>query len=528
MARLVSFLVLIGILVIISIVFVRVMAGFLVPLFLAALIVVVIQPLHRWILARCRDYRYVAATVTTSLVVLIVLLPIGLVVTTAILEGLSLFDQLQLVDVRTRLDNLRGEFNLVIPQKENLYRIEASLRRWRSQQLVGDSPDIRPGAVENLLDRVREIEAWLIAQGDAAPPADIAKVKEALETLHKAPPGSLKSDDALARADAEFRDFKRKLLGGTYRAWLAEAANPTDAQLEQLRRQVLSAAGPVLSFGGDTAKLVGRVLFGLIIMIAALFFMLAEGPKMLEALIRISPLEEQYVRALVVEFDRACRAIVSATLLSAIVQGLLAGIGFYVVGLRGSVALLSLLTMVLALVPFMGAAAVWIPTSLYLYFYEGNLWAAIGLALYGALVVSTSDNFIKPWVLHGQSNLHPLLALLSVLGGLQALGPIGILVGPMVVVFLQTLLKLVQREMSSMDRSAWSFWRSLGNFAGRANAARPPPLADADATDDSSAPDAAAAGAASSPVASASDNGRTSAKQTTKSQAAQTGKKRQK
>ena len=57
-------------------------------------------------------------------------------------------------------------------------------------------------------------------------------------------------------------------------------------------------------------------------------------------------------------------------------------------------------------------------------------------------------------VLHGQSNLHPLLALLSVLGGIQALGPIGIVVGPMVVVFLQTTLKILQRELLSMDRLA--------------------------------------------------------------------------
>ena len=79
--------------------------------------------------------------------------------------------------------------------------------------------------------------------------------------------------------------------------------------------------------------------------------------------------------------------------------------------------LLTLLTMVLALVPFTGAAAVWIPVSLYLFFVLGHTWSAVGLALYGAFVISLSDNIIKPIVMHGQSNLHPLLALLSVLGG---------------------------------------------------------------------------------------------------------------
>jgi hypothetical protein len=87
------------------------------------------------------------------------------------------------------------------------------------------------------------------------------------------------------------------------------------------------------------------------------------------------------------------------------------------------------------------------------------------------LIISQADNDIKPYVLHGQSNLHPLLALLSVLGGVQALGPVGILVGPMVVVFLQVLLRLVQREMSSLDRSEWFRWPPLGSFTGGATSA---------------------------------------------------------
>ena len=472
-ARVVSFLVLVGILIVIATIFFRVMATFLVPLFLAALLGVVVQPLHRWTLEKCRGYRHVAAGITTGLVLLIVLLPIGLVITTATLEGLSLIDQLQLADVRAKLDTLRENLHLNMPERANLHRFEAVLKRWRAEELAGELPAIDKKMVENLLARTVEMEAWVKGQGPNAPAADITRLRESLVALRDADPGSIQADAALIECDAEFKEFKRDLLGGTYRAWLADTANPTDEEMDQLRNNLRSAAGPALELGGETMVLAGRVVFGVLIMIAALFFFLAEGSKMVEALIRISPLEEQHVRELVAEFDRACRAIVSATLLSAIVQGLLAGIGFYVAGLRGSVALLMLLTMVLSLVPFTGAAAVWIPTSLYLYFYEGNLTAAIGLALYGALIVSTSDNFIKPLVLSGQSNLHPLLALLSVLGGLQALGPIGIVVGPMAVVFLQTLLKLLQRELSSIDRSSWSFWRGFGNPGSIAPATAP-------------------------------------------------------
>src|SRR4051794_14760006 len=96
MARFVSFLVLIAILVIVSIIFFQVMAGFFVPLFLAALLGVVVQPLYRLALVKCHGYRHVAAGVTTTLVALIVLLPIGLVVSTATLEGISLTNELKI------------------------------------------------------------------------------------------------------------------------------------------------------------------------------------------------------------------------------------------------------------------------------------------------------------------------------------------------------------------------------------------------------------------------------------------------
>ena len=470
MSRIVSFIVLVAILVVIAAVFFRVMAGFFVPLFLAALIGVVIQPFYRWILAKCRGYRYPAAGITTTLVLLIVLLPISLGITKATIEGMSLLDRLQLQDVQQRFDELRQRGGLIIPQKEDLRAIEARLKHWRGQQRLGVTPNFSQEAVNNLLERLDSIDAWMARQEKNRPAADTTRLREQLIALRNSPPDSLARDRALSFADAEFREFKRAFLGGTYRAWLAESANPTDDQIDQIRRSTLSTAGAVVSYGGESLVVVGKLIFGVIIMVAALFFLLAEGSKMLDALVRISPLQEHYVRELVVEFDRACRAIVSATLLSAVAQGILAGIGFYVAGyfvpgLQDAVALLMLLTMVLALVPFTGAAAVWVPVCLYIFFFDGDLPVSIALAIYGVGIISASDNFIKPYVLAGQSNLHPLLALLSVLGGIQALGPIGILVGPMVVVFLQVLLRLLQRELTSMDKSAWTSWPGFAALA---------------------------------------------------------------
>jgi predicted PurR-regulated permease PerM len=171
---------------------------------------------------------------------------------------------------------------------------------------------------------------------------------------------------------------------------------------------------------------------------------------MVDTLLRLWPLDARHKAELLEQFTSVSRAVVVATLLAAVAQGVLAGVGFWFAGMR-PVFLLMSLTMLLAMVPFVGAISVWVPCVAWIYFYEHRLGAAIGLAAYCTIVVSQIDNVIKPMVLHGRSNLHPLLALLSVLGGVTALGPIGIMVGPMAVAFLQTLLNMLHTELVSLD-----------------------------------------------------------------------------
>lgn len=455
MSRMVSFAVLIGILVVITVLFYRVMASFMLPLFMAALLGVIFQPLHRWTLGKCGERRYLSAGITSVLVLLSVLAPAALVITMATLQGIELAERVQGTDVQSELTSLRKQFDLEIPDEQDLRLTEAVLTHWRNKQRTGEPIEIAPEAVQVLIERLARMEEAMKAPGAVAMPVDTTPLRETLVKLKESEPHTLLQDEALQSAYAEFRIFKRAYLGGSVTAWLKEAANPSDEQLENLLKSTTSSAGsPLLALGGDTLAIVGKLLFGIIITVASLFFFFAEGATMLNAVIRLSPLEERYVRELVAEFERVCRAVVTATLLSAVVQGILAGIGFYFAGLTSSVALLTLLTMVLAMVPFTGAASVWVPVCLYLFFVKEQMWAAGLLAVYGTFIVSGADNLIKPIVLHGQSNLHPLLALLSVLGGIQALGPIGIIIGPMVVVFLQTLLKILQRELLSIDRTA--------------------------------------------------------------------------
>ncbi len=445
MSRKFSFYMLLGSIAVIGVLFYRVMANFILPLFLAVLLVVMFHPLHRWILQRCKQRQRLAALLTTAAVMLIVLAPAGVVLTLAAQEGASLVGSFNQAMAKDRVTKLRHRLGLDMPYADSLRNIEATLTGLLEKTKSGASAEVQRSAV---LSVRRELDKIATYKPSAY------RLTSALDDVQLSEPGSLENQIAVQQALAEFRNFKTWLLGGTPIAQIRELANPGDERLGELSDQTLAMIQRGLpALTADTAVLVGKLILGTGVMIVALYFFFIDGPKIIRALMRLSPLEDRYEKELLEEFDRISRAVVLATLLSAVAQGALAGVGFWFAGL-GSVFLLTLLTTVFAMIPFVGAAAVWVPASLWLYFYEERTLAAVLLAVYGVGVISLADNVVKPLVLHGQSNLHPLLALLSVLGGVQALGPIGILVGPMAVAFLQTLLNILHRELMAQDKEA--------------------------------------------------------------------------
>jgi predicted PurR-regulated permease PerM len=361
MTRLVSLGVILGLIAVFGLLSLRVMSGFLLPLLLAAMLVVIFGPLHRWLRDRLWAPAWVSAAATTLFVLLIVLVPLFLLVARAGGDAVSML------------------------------RAPDGLR-------------LDPKVLDGLVDSVNN------ATG-----------------LHL-------------------------------------TADNVNAELRQLAEDWI---GPIAA---RTPVVIVKLIIGLVVMTVSLFYFLADGGRILAAAMRLIPLNVRYQWQLLEEFEEVSRAVVSSTLLAAIVQAVLAGFGFYIAGLKG-VFLLTLLTFFGALVPFVGAAAVWGTASLYLLFFVKNTWAAAGLAIWGLCVVSTVDNIIKPIVLHGQSKLHPLLALLSVLGGVGALGPIGIFVGPIAVAFLQAALTMLQTELDSLSGGA-----AIAGLETPPNPERPPEL----------------------------------------------------
>ena len=477
MNRLVSFYILLATIIGVGIVFYRVMARFLLPLFLAAILVVIFRPLHGWMVTKFNGRNRLAAASTTVLIMLIVLIPLGWVFTIAGIQSVSLISGFDTNAVQGKISKVRQQLKLESPYAKDLHFIEQ-----RIHKLLADSrPDnnqvdaplsnqertqLREEAEKQILRLEEKRNQDSQSSPAGSPPTQAAKenrgirktvaatLLERLKEVEQLSTVDLQTDQhegLMKRVQLAFRHYRQDVFGGPILAWVIQNANPSSTDLMRWRDKVLTNVQSwALSITGATTALFGNLLLGTFILIIGVYYFLSDGPSMVRTFMRLSPLDDRYELELLNQFDSISRAVVLATLLTALAQGLLAGIGFYFAGFQ-SVIMMMFLTMVLSLIPFVGAAAVWIPSCIWLLAYENRVLAAILLALYCVIVVSTVDNIIKPLVLHGRSNLHPLLALLSVLGGVTALGPIGLLVGPMLVTFLQALLNMLHEELSSMN-----------------------------------------------------------------------------
>lgn len=210
-----------------------------------------------------------------------------------------------------------------------------------------------------------------------------------------------------------------------------------------------SLASTILEKTGQFLSNALQVVVGIAIMTVSVYYFLAEGPAMARALRNISPFSPRDEWLLFERFAVISRGVMVGIFVCALVQAVLLGIGMAIAGVD-RVWLLAGLTFLLSMIPFVGAAGVWVPVSLGLAL-SGEVLAGVLLAVYGLTIVSTSDNLIRALVLSESAQMHPLLALLSALGALQVVGLWGIFLGPVVAAFFYSLLKILHDRMQGIQ-----------------------------------------------------------------------------
>jgi predicted PurR-regulated permease PerM len=174
------------------------------------------------------------------------------------------------------------------------------------------------------------------------------------------------------------------------------------------------------------------------------YYLLLEGPALARFAVRMVPLPQPETRALMHEFHEVAVGTLLGIGLIALVQGTLAGIGFWICGF-GRPIVWGALCAVASLLPAIGTGIICWPAAI-AWALAGHIGSAVALMLYWGIIITIPDYWLRPRLMKGHLRLHELLVLIAVFGGIEAFGAIGILVGPMFVAMFVAMLRIYERN----------------------------------------------------------------------------------
>ncbi|MGE0822643.1 MAG: AI-2E family transporter [Candidatus Binatia bacterium] len=201
-----------------------------------------------------------------------------------------------------------------------------------------------------------------------------------------------------------------------------------------------AASQYIVSHATDVAKNLLGLAFNFLIVSFSLFFFFRDGESLYETFRDLIPMEPHHKEEIFRQFYETVSAVVQGMVITAVVQGFLAGIGFRAAGLPYSF-FLACAAAVSSLQPFGGTAAVWLPCAIYLGL-VGSWGLAIALTVYGIFIISGVDNIIKPFFIGERTKLPTLFLFLGILGGLQAYGFLGVFLGPVILAIIVTFVRI--------------------------------------------------------------------------------------
>jgi predicted PurR-regulated permease PerM len=229
---------------------------------------------------------------------------------------------------------------------------------------------------------------------------------------------ALQDPEGQRRIAASF-DWLTRHVGVDQAAITASISQHTDELTRGVGQYTLSVAGSIAG-----------AIVSFVFIIFAMFLMLRDGEGMLATIPDLLPFERARSETILHRMTDVVHASVYGVVVIAVIQGVLAGAMFALLGIP-SAALWGLATVITSVVPLLGAAAIWLPATVYLL--VAHAWIkAIVLAIWGAGVVSTVDNFLRPRLVAGRVGLSELTMFFALLGGLRVFGLLGIVLGPLV------------------------------------------------------------------------------------------------
>jgi predicted PurR-regulated permease PerM len=262
-------------------------------------------------------------------------------------------------------------------------------------------------------------------------------VQQLLAVGHSLREALLDPDSASRRLTAAVAPLVRRLnldtgaigewASGNARQWVAAAG----------QRTMSAAAG------------LGGALVSFVFTAVATYLLLRHGERLVATITDLLPFERVRSKALLLRIRDVVHACIYGVVTIAAIQGVLCGGMFWLLGVPAA-ALWGLVTMFASMVPVVGTAAVWVPGTVYL-LATGAWPKAIVLAVWGAAIVSGVDNVLRPKLVAGRVRLSGLAMFVAMLGGLQAFGALGIILGPVLFATVAAILDLLRETERSRD-----------------------------------------------------------------------------
>jgi predicted PurR-regulated permease PerM len=231
-------------------------------------------------------------------------------------------------------------------------------------------------------------------------------------------------------------------------AWIDANTSISLAQLQgwmvEGTRRLLEA---LVASGGSFVMGALGTAASFMLMLFVLFFVLRDGAAVARKVVRMLPIGDRRRARLWQHLADVTRAVFLGIGVTALVQGVLVGVGFWIAGLPSPL-VFGVVAVLVALIPMVGSALIWAPGALFLAV-RGEHGHAIFLAAWGAIIVGMVDNFLRPMLISGRAEVPTLAVFVGVMGGLAAFGFIGLFVGPIVLGLLVALFRYESEELEA-------------------------------------------------------------------------------
>jgi len=236
-----------------------------------------------------------------------------------------------------------------------------------------------------------------------------------------------------------------ELLGPRLNAFLIRLHVDSGTILQVIGQAAEAAAGNVAHATGTILAASVGTLVALVFAALTSFYLLREGAEITSWFVRIVPLPDGQVWELVRNFRDVTRAMLLGTGATALYQGIISFLGYWVLGVPNPL-LFASLTAVASLLPGIGTALIWAPLSIWL-LVSGGIGRGLALLVWSALsVVGVADYVLRPRLLGNKVKMNDLLVLIALFGGIEAFGLLGLILGPIVVALFVALVRIYERE----------------------------------------------------------------------------------